>query len=923
MLNLKLRDEFLKRNLRGTVIDFRSREHTGATEVAPEEFLKITYPTADVLKAVSCLREDNLTGPVVLMGGRGKGKSHLMAVLHHCIKSPSVAETWLSDWSSRLDDPSLAQWRIRTGYFPITEAVNSHNYNFLWDLIFERHPKGQLFKGRFQASGAVVPPRALVEEMFRDTPTCLILDEFQTWFDDLPEEHNGYKVRANAFSFTQTLSEIAKDSPDALVLIVSIRDNETEAFRQIHRQTPVLVDFSGDTAKEDRKRLILHRLFENRQLIPDDRIYSLVRDYSEERFRLLYEQSGRKTPQKVREEVCLSWPFSPELLDLLEDQILMSDAAQETRDMIRILAMVFKSCGGTSPVLTAADFSVEGGSGDVQSLVDSIATQTGQTGLRAIAKRNVEEVRESGASVERLVDMVSAIWMHSMSPDRLRGARAVDIQLALAGRRPIGDNDFNLQMQTLVDNSVNIHDDPNRRTYWFEQEVNPRAQIRVVARNDNLWRPNAPQSSTSYPGKDIDWLMRTVRACYVSPSQSPSKIVVLGPHWNEENWENELPDEEKPAAWTQQVLVVVPKPFPSTSTMNAELGTWLATRIQSRRNAVRFLVQTTSGPGLYDDRELRFMARCSYLCSPEAWGRESPYRQLSAEFATPFEKAVKDRFTHFAILEKWDFQHPERCRFARETLQKRGLETAAEIERKVEEQSFDTEVFLSRLDAAAAAGQTLAEFFDDLQEPTPGDTNVFLGEQRTLGHVQAAAAKGRVAIHADGTWHTRKAGEPEEEALARIRAKTSRSGGELRRMLLGAASRAGGGTAAQGSGGAVSGSAGSGSTPPHPASPVGSSPSGISGATAGEGGGIHPSGGSSGPSDPPRVPPPSRRRSAPASNASTLQGKFEEWGLPPNRKLRSASLSIEGISVSDLKTFLMRLPSKYRAAMEVEEEETP
>ena len=32
------------------------------------------------------------------------------------------------------------------------------------------------------------------------------------------------------------------------------------------------------------------------------------------------------------------------------------------------------------------------------------------------------------------------------------------------------------------------------------------------------------------------------------------------------------------------------------------------------------------------------------------------------------------------------------------------------------------------------------------------------------------------------------------------------------------------------------------------------------------------------------------------------------------------TLSVEGISVSDLKTFLMRLPSKYKASMEVEEE---
>ena len=40
-----------------------------------------------------------------------------------------------------------------------------------------------------------------------------------------------------------------------------------------------------------------------------------------------------------------SWPFSPELLSLLEDNVLMAEAAQETRDLIRVLAEVFALAG--------------------------------------------------------------------------------------------------------------------------------------------------------------------------------------------------------------------------------------------------------------------------------------------------------------------------------------------------------------------------------------------------------------------------------------------------------------------------------------------------------------------------------------------------------------------------------------------------
>ena len=75
-------------------------------------------------------------------------------------------------------------------------------------------------------------------------------------------------------------------------------------------------------------------------------------------------------------------PFSPELLDLLEDHILLSSVAQETRDMIRILAQVFKSRGDSVPFITPADFFVDGDSEEVQTLVDSISVQAGQVDAR-------------------------------------------------------------------------------------------------------------------------------------------------------------------------------------------------------------------------------------------------------------------------------------------------------------------------------------------------------------------------------------------------------------------------------------------------------------------------------------------------------------------------------------------------------------
>ena len=54
-----------------------------------------------------------------------------------------------------------------------------------------------------------------------------------------------------------------------------------------------------------------------------------------------------------------SYPYSPHLLRLLEEQVLMATSAQDKRDLIRILAALYKSRGHLVPLLTAADFRLQ------------------------------------------------------------------------------------------------------------------------------------------------------------------------------------------------------------------------------------------------------------------------------------------------------------------------------------------------------------------------------------------------------------------------------------------------------------------------------------------------------------------------------------------------------------------------------------
>src|SRR5690554_7188524 len=94
MLGLKLRNEFLGTHMPGTAISLRTNDNQGAVQKSADSILSITYPTADVLTALKSISIKRNGRPVVLLGDRGRGKSHIMAVMHHAIASPEIVENW-------------------------------------------------------------------------------------------------------------------------------------------------------------------------------------------------------------------------------------------------------------------------------------------------------------------------------------------------------------------------------------------------------------------------------------------------------------------------------------------------------------------------------------------------------------------------------------------------------------------------------------------------------------------------------------------------------------------------------------------------------------------------------------------------------------------------------------------------------------
>ncbi|MCC7464590.1 MAG: DUF499 domain-containing protein, partial [Gammaproteobacteria bacterium] len=185
MLGLTLREEFRGKRLKGTAIELSNDQNTGATQIAAKQFLEITYPTHDLLKGIEAVGP-NQGRPVVVIGERGLGKSHLMAALYHAVTDAASTATWLNAWATTLAEPSIGKIALRDGMHVIGESLHRHRYKFLWDVLFENHPHGTFIKGKWDGQGASkteIPSDKLIIELLENKPTMLLLDEFQTWYD--------------------------------------------------------------------------------------------------------------------------------------------------------------------------------------------------------------------------------------------------------------------------------------------------------------------------------------------------------------------------------------------------------------------------------------------------------------------------------------------------------------------------------------------------------------------------------------------------------------------------------------------------------------------------------------------------------------------------------------------------------------------
>lgn len=897
MLGLILREEFRGARLRGTTIDFSNDAGTGALDMQAQDFLRITYPSIDLIKSIKAAAPGS-NRTVVLIGNRGQGKSHLMAALCHLLRDPEAGELWLKDWADKLRQPDLAQLSLRSTLHVIAEPLHEHRFPYLWDILFKLHPKGEFARGKWEDRKTEVPGKDILLEMFRAQPTALLLDEFQTWFDGLSD--TGQPRQAWAFNFIQLLSEIAESNPELLTLVISVREGNSNAAQQLFRVNPVRVDFKGEQAQQDRRRLLLYRLFENRINISAAQIEPLIEAHFGEYMRLHSKPASEI--DKLRARFVEAWPYSPELLQLLDDEVIFAVQAQGTRDLVRILVELFKAQGGETPVITAADFELSGDErGSAASLIDTVGIDHHKQ-LRDKALRNLTAVEEALgsniSSVPHLREIISALWLRSLSLDNQRvGAEPEVLQVDVTRTVRVDDNAFQAELAIIENNSYNIHKVGTRLV--FKLEENARTRLLAHARNDRLF----------LDGQDINHLAQEIRHAIGGDTQVTTlyRTIVLKAEWNNAPWE-ELDERERPPAWDNRIPLIVLPVYPER--LNEVLGGWLKKFLSQSRNTVRFLLPRNNLAdanlgAIYRDKELILLARSAHLA--KQWQTTEPiYRALATEFTTALKARINDRFDRFAILRVWNFEDHARCEFSIEPHGTRGDKIPSAIQEKIRQNLFIHEDFEELVVEFATKNLSIAKLLAELKEPRGAGKECipWMGEAEAKDAVLAVCAAGRIAIHVRGLKTLQYIpGETEDVALRRMKREFEASGRQLEDTLL---SLPGSNPA---SAGYVPGdlpATGNGTLPGIPGVPP-----------------IVPNVfGVPTPSSPgnPATPVITRVSADPTSGLNLLN-KLENWRVGPATTVRNVSLRIDKLTGSQLSYLIKNIPDGLICSLDADKEE--
>ena len=113
-----------------------------------------------------------------------------------------------------------------------------------------------------------------------------------------------------------------------------------------------------------------------------------------------------------------------------------------------------------------------------------------QERLREKAIRNLSAIRDAMIDAPHAREVISSIWVRSLSATQDTGATRNEVQLDITRDKPIDDNAFTAELANIVESSFNIHDvGTHDKRFCFKLPENPGSKLKAWARNDRAFEP--------------------------------------------------------------------------------------------------------------------------------------------------------------------------------------------------------------------------------------------------------------------------------------------------------------------------------------------------------------------------------------------------------------------------------------------------
>ncbi|GFP27623.1 hypothetical protein HKBW3S43_01270 [Candidatus Hakubella thermalkaliphila] len=413
-------------------------------EANPERFFSLTYPTADVRRVVQKLSDrfsgsQDAPGLFLFEGLKGSGKSHLLLLVYHLFENPEEGKQWLDAHTMLCGLPEDA-------VVVVNKFTDLPLYS-IWDFVFEQ------LTSRRPRKTVVQPGLEEMDKVIKDRRLILILDELEQGIRVIGDS----AVRAQNIAFLQMLSEWANRS-DKVTVFASIYSDQEEPGSTLKRVPSCRVQFAHSA---DRAKVVLHRLFENYLEFSLDACAPTVDSYLN-----MWRRQSIPSSDEYRSKMLLTYPFLPEMLELILERVPARGGFQSVRGALGFLANMVRLSHGKVHLITAAHADIHD-----REVATRLSDLDPSGDLISRARGNLAELKDQPLASE----IGASVMLYTLtSTGRSRGATREElIRHVLAPKIDI--NDFEKTLLAFQKYASHFHVQEGR--YFFDLEENADAKV--------------------------------------------------------------------------------------------------------------------------------------------------------------------------------------------------------------------------------------------------------------------------------------------------------------------------------------------------------------------------------------------------------------------------------------------------------------